>query len=369
MMSVLIIDDSITIRQRIKLELKKARLFEEYYEARDGREGLRMLEAHEVDLVLCDVIMPGMDGFEFLAQVKATDEFADIPVIMLTGQESTEKKIQGLDLGASDYLTKPFDPGELIARVKVQVKIKTLQDDLRAANERYRELSVTDYLTRLYNRRHFMEIFLNEFERCQRYALPLSFVILDIDHFKSINDTRGHLQGDSVLVELAGILKNNLRVHDVVARHGGEEFVILLPMAGPDEAIFVATKLRGIVERHKFPGMDDQSVTVSLGICSYPGDNIDSIDAIIAAADDALYKAKGAGRNLVWLYGQPEPAPRALSAIKVPGGLDSRPAETAPGETPPPRASEPHATEPRATEPNANATQPDVPVAPPVPVA
>jgi two-component system, cell cycle response regulator len=310
MTAVLIIDDSITIRQRIKLELKKATLFDEYHEARDGAEGLRVVEAHPIDLVLCDVIMPGMDGFEFLAAMKAAEGSADIPVIMLTGQESTEKKIQGLDLGASDYLTKPFDPGELIARVRVQLKIKQLQDDLRNANERYRELSVTDYLTKLFNRRHFMDIFLNEFERAQRYLLPLSFVILDIDHFKSINDTKGHLVGDSVLAELAGVLRHNLRSHDVVARYGGEEFVVLLPMAGADEAVRVAEKLRSRTERYRFSAMDGRSVTISVGVCSYPRKGVDKVDQIIAAADEALYQAKRNGRNVVWMSGEDIPALR-----------------------------------------------------------
>ena len=299
MSAVLIIDDSITIRQGIKLALKKASVFDDYLEARNGSEGIEKLDANSVDLVLCDVVMPEKDGFEFLEEMKRQEKYADIPVIMLTGQESVDKKILGLNLGASDYLTKPFDPGELIARVKVQLKIKSLQDELKAANERYRELSITDYLTKLYNRRHFMELSLREFERCKRYNHDLSLVMCDLDHFKSINDTLGHQVGDAVLADLGQILMGNLRGHDVVARYGGEEFIILLPMAGNGEVVSVAEKLRHRVEKHQFPGVDDRNVTISLGISCFPYDNPQSIDELITLADKALYHAKRTGRNKV----------------------------------------------------------------------
>jgi len=297
--SILIIDDSITVRQGIKLALKKASLFQDFYEARDGRQGLDQLRQHHPDVVLCDVIMPEMDGFTFLEKMKEDPAFIDTPVIMLTGEGLVDKKVRGLDLGASDYLTKPFDFSELLARVKVQLKLKTLQDELKKVNEQLLELSRVDYLTQIFNRRYFMEQFQVEFDRCRRYGQPLSFMIMDIDHFKLVNDTHGHPVGDQVLSDLGKTANGQFAFHDVLARYGGEEFVVLLPMAAPDEANNVAEKLRQAVEQNDFPALPGQRVTISLGVCSYPLPGVDSPDAIISAADEALYLAKETGRNRV----------------------------------------------------------------------
>lgn len=299
MAKILIVDDSITIRKAIRYTLTKAALFEEILEARDGEEAIAKIEEHNPDIVICDIVMPKLDGFETLKIIKENPKYYDLPIIMLTAQESVEKKVMGLELGASDYLTKPPDHSELIARVKVQMKIKHLQDELKQANERYKELARTDYLTGLFNRRYFMEVFESAFERCRRYSQPLGFVIMDLDHFKKINDTMGHHQGDSVLSEFARLLKEKLRSHDTVARYGGEEFVIALPMATKDECKMVAQKIRKSVEAFNFTGMGEKRVTVSAGAVSYPFKGISKVDELIARADDALYAAKEGGRNCV----------------------------------------------------------------------
>lgn len=297
--NILIIDDSSTIRHGIHLVLKQARLFDNYFEVASAMEGLEILEEYPVEVVICDIVMPGMDGFEFLREMKSQDDYRDIPVVLLTGQESVEKKIKGLDMGASDYLLKPFDPGELIARVKVQLKVKRLQDELKVAKQRYKELSLTDYLTQIFNRRHFMELFDLEFSRSMRYGHPLSLVIFDLDDFKHINDNFGHLQGDKVLRQLSDLVKSEIRSYDVFARYGGEEFVLMLPQTPVEGAFPVAEKIREKLEKFKFEGLGRGEVTISIGVSTYPHDDIQDSKDLISAADTALYEAKENGKNQV----------------------------------------------------------------------
>jgi diguanylate cyclase (GGDEF)-like protein len=302
--NILIVDDSPTIREYIKVTLLAAKKqgFNKVLEAENGRDALEILSKHSIDLILCDVLMPEMDGFTFLKEIKANPAYFDIPVIMLTAEESVEKKVKGLESGASDYVTKPFDESELIARVRVHLKIKRLQDELKEANERYRRLSITDDLTGLYNRRYFFEILEREFERAVRYHLPLALVIIDVDHFKEVNDNFGHLQGDVILTEIASLITGNLRSHDIVARYGGEEFVLLLPMASGDTARSVSEKIRRLIERHRFKGAGDHSITVSIGVCTYPTSAVERIDDLISLADGGLYEAKREGRNSVVIH-------------------------------------------------------------------
>ncbi len=297
--NILIIDDSITILQGIKLVLKQAELFDHYFEARSAAEGMKILNENPVDVILCDIIMPGMDGFEFLSEVKAREKYMDIPVILLTGQEALDKKIKGLDMGASDYVTKPFDPDELIARVQVQTKVKRLQDELKLAKQRYKELSITDYLTQIHNRRHFMELFDREFSRATRYLYDLSLVIFDLDNFKMVNDTYGHLQGDRVLKGVADGVKSEIRSHDVFARYGGEEFILLLPQTPLKGASLVAEKIRRNIAETSIDGMAIGDVTISIGVASYPNSRVKDSHSLISLADEAMYNAKTNGKNRV----------------------------------------------------------------------
>jgi diguanylate cyclase (GGDEF)-like protein len=209
-------------------------------------------------------------------------------------------KIKGLQQGASDYITKPFDPEELVARVKVHLKIKNLQDDLKRTNELLLELSNTDHLTGLFNRRYLMEALEKEVQRSVRKGGNLSLIMLDIDHFKQVNDTYGHLQGDIVLQKVSVQLQKELRSYDVAARYGGEEFIAVLPDATIKEAAFVADRVRMSIQKAKFSGaLSKLSLTVSLGVALFSPESNTSVDGFIKLADDALYRAKSGGRNRV----------------------------------------------------------------------
>lgn len=298
--SVLIIDDSDSVREKIIKTLESFNLFVRYYEAEDGLEGFKKLLSSPVDIILCDLEMPRIDGFKFLSMMKSRPELQDTPVIMLTGMNNRDLKIKGLEQGASDYITKPFDPEELVARVKVHLKVKNLQDDLKRTNELLLELSNTDHLTGLFNRRYLMDALDKEVQRSSRKGGNLSLLILDIDHFKNVNDTYGHLQGDAVLQKVALQLQKELRNYDIAARYGGEEFIAVLPDATLKEAAFVADRIRMSIQSSKFNGALSQLVlTVSLGVALYAPEDGTTVDGFIKRADDALYRAKANGRNRV----------------------------------------------------------------------
>jgi two-component system, cell cycle response regulator len=300
--NILVIDDQESVRKKIKSILHKADLIEFYFEAKSGLDGIKMLMDKKVDLVICDVVMPEFDGYKFLISKSTKPEFDEIPVIMLTSEEDVEKKIKGFEHGATDYLTKPFDEGELIARVKAHLKIKHLQDELKEKNALLQELSGTDDLTKLANRRRFMEQFASEFARAKRYKTELSFLILDLDFFKQVNDSHGHLAGDSVLVQIAKVMKESVRSSDLVGRYGGEEFGLLLPETGLKGSRVYADRIRKRIEDTRFEAAGKLiHVTVSGGISSYPEISVETVDELWRKADQALYRAKQNGRNRIEL--------------------------------------------------------------------
>lgn len=300
--SLLIIDDSALVRERITSTLDSFGLFSFYHQAEDGLDGFKKLLTESVDMILCDLEMPRIDGFKFLGMMKSRPELKDIPVIILTGMHDKELKIKGLENGACDYITKPFDPEELVARVKVHLKIKQLQDDLKRSNELLHELSITDFLTGLYNRRHLIESLSREILRADRKNGELSLIVMDIDHFKAVNDCYGHQQGDHVLQIVSTILKNELRNYDIAARFGGEEFVAVIPDVAADEAMLVAERIRLAVQNHRFESdLSELSLTISLGVADLSILSCQTVDNFIKLADDALYRAKANGRNCVEL--------------------------------------------------------------------
>jgi len=299
--SILIIDDSAVAREIILDALRQSNLAATFLTAPNGSEALALLERQHVDLVLCDLEMPDIDGLGFLERVNDNDLWREIPVIILTGHETREEKIRGLESGACDYVTKPFDAGELVARVRIQLKIKTLQDRLRESNRRLEQLSRTDPLTGLANRRHFLEVLEEAFAAATGEGTPLSLIMLDIDYFKRLNDTRGHQAGDTVLVKFGDLLLDG---DGFAARYGGEEFAIVLMERNIKEAQEVAEELRRQVTEMSFdPPLDNLNVTASLGVAAIPHPEIETLTQLIRKADDALYRAKHSGRNRVETMG------------------------------------------------------------------
>jgi len=298
--NILIIEDSKVVRTQLVDTLVTVDLFDTIHEAADGLEGLNILASNPVDIILCDLMMPAMDGFQFLEAIRKREELQHIPVIILSDRGESASKVKGLGVGARDYITKPFDPAELIARLLVQLNIKSLQDEMRKTNELLKELSITDHLTHLYNRRYMMEELEMEFHRSLRKKGDLCLVLIDVDHFKLVNDTYGHQNGDLVLAAIAEMIQVELRRYDMAARYGGEEFAMILPDTPLHDGYGIAERLRESVGGITFPPpMENLVITISQGIAALPAPRINSVDALIKAADNALYQAKQNGRNRV----------------------------------------------------------------------
>ncbi|HEX2676857.1 MAG TPA: diguanylate cyclase, partial [Polyangiales bacterium] len=247
--TVLIVDDARSNRNTVAELLTSTGLAAKTLFAEDGLQAFKVMRSEPVDLVVCDVNMPRCDGLKFL-RLKATDSaFEGIPVIVLTGAEDLTRKVQALTSGASDYVTKPFDAAELVARIGVHLKLRKLQSELIATNSELERLTLVDPLTEVSNRRAFTKKLEEEFVRARRYDRPLSLAMLDIDHFKQVNDTHGHPAGDSALIALATACKRMLRVNDFVARYGGEEFALILPETPGEGAALAMNRLRETIGR------------------------------------------------------------------------------------------------------------------------
>ncbi|HEX2693781.1 MAG TPA: PleD family two-component system response regulator [Gemmatimonadaceae bacterium] len=295
---ILVVDD-----HEDNVELLRARLQARGYEvfgANDGFTALEIVQRVIPDLILLDVMMPKMDGMEVVRRLKANRSLPFIPVIMQTALDSTENKVEGLDAGADDYITKPINFAELEAHVKSMLRIKQLQTELNQANEKLRTISLTDGLTGIENRRSLEERLKEVWSHSVRLHEPIALVMCDIDKFKSVNDTYGHLVGDEVLKEFARILKDEAREIDRVGRYGGEEFLLILPGTVLDAAVTFAERLREKVENHTF-AYEGGTLrrTMSCGVAGSPHPRVKDQEALVRAADDALYVAKETGRNKV----------------------------------------------------------------------
>jgi diguanylate cyclase (GGDEF)-like protein len=292
------------------VDILDARLSSRGYEvvtATNGQEALDRVHGEAPHLILCDVMMPVIDGFEVSRRIKSDTSLPFIPIILVTAKDTAEDIVEGLEAGADDYISKPYNFKELEARVRAMLRIKRLQDELdqknrelEVANKRLRKLSITDGLTGLFNHRHVHELLRDEWERSLRSGEPVGVAMLDLDRFKSINDTYGHPTGDVVLYETARIISETAREIDMVGRYGGEEFIAILPNTDEEAAAHFAERVREQVEAHLYRDEDNEiRMTVSCGVASAPREGIESPEALLKMADEALYSAKTSGRNRV----------------------------------------------------------------------
>ena len=293
---VLVVEDNELERQLIRHRLRPDRVA--MLEAADGSSGLELARSTLPDLILLDLDLPDLSGFEVIHQLKEDPATRSIPVIFISAFGSTEAKVRALDLGAIDFVTKPFDPAELRARLRVAFRLKFQQDLL----EKQAHL---DALTGLANRLALRERLEAEWSACRRRAAPLSLLILDVDHFKRVNDHFGHASGDHALRRVAEALRVVARTSDLVARYGGEEFVLLAPDCDLIGALGLAERAREQVEALRIVfEVTPHALSASVGVATAAGLAPDDPepDALFDRADRALYEAKASGRNAVWAW-------------------------------------------------------------------
>jgi two-component system cell cycle response regulator len=280
----------------------------EILEAGDGESGLKLAQDSNPDLILLDLKMPRLDGISVARKLKTDPHTRAIPLILLTACRNLEAKVDAFAAGADDYVTKPFEFAEIDARIRAMLRkrdrLVTLEltvRDLSSTNEQLEQLLMVDDKTGLYNFREFQRRLREEWQRAERYAVPLSLVFFDLDKFKNLNDTLGHQAGDRVLQEFATLVTGGARANDVAARYGGEEFAVILPHTDAEMAARVADRIRCATQDFVFLEDDTPTrVTVSAGVSTYPSTaSIESVDSLVRAADVALYRAKDMGRNRV----------------------------------------------------------------------
>jgi diguanylate cyclase (GGDEF)-like protein len=293
--SVLIVDD-----EKANIIALTMILSPEYtvYAAKNGEDALAIAKEHQPDVILLDILMPDMDGYEVLTALKKDENTCEIPVIFVTGLTDSEDEERGLTIGAADYISKPFRPAIIKLRVRNQIQMRNQFNIIN-------NLSLTDPLTGIPNRRNFDNWMRAEWNNAKRSNTPLSILVADIDFFKDYNDKFGHLQGDVALQVVAKALMSSVRrSNDFVARWGGEEFVALLPAACLAGAMEVAENVRNNIKGSLIPCSEDgaQSITVSIGVNTVTPDKKSTISEFIEGADRALYEAKNTGRDKVCDY-------------------------------------------------------------------
>lgn len=296
---LLIADDSLVSRHLLDSTLKKWG-----YTVRTVADGAAAWNEFQTDdppdLAILDWVMPGLTGPEVCRLVRQQEREKYTYLILLTSKSLKEDLIEGMESGADDYVTKPFDQHELQVRLRAGIRILELQAELVAAREALRDQATRDPLTKLWNRRHILEVLDRELARIQRHDTSLGLIMLDLDHFKSINDTHGHLAGDEVLRETARRLRAAVRQYDSIGRYGGEEFLIVMPGCGGGDIEKQAERLRlSLCQTPMQVGDLELTVTGSFGATfSLPAYQANQQD-LVKVADEALYRAKRGGRNRV----------------------------------------------------------------------
>jgi diguanylate cyclase (GGDEF)-like protein len=286
------IDDSIEVHRLVGARMRHEGV--DFHFATGGREGVEMAMQLRPSVILLDIDMPGMDGFEVMRALKSRTETRHVPVIVVSGMCDSTEKVTAFDLGANDYVTKPFEMAELKARLRAMIRLDQL---LRLLNER----AEVDGLTGLSNRASFNKHIQREVAEASRHGNALTVALLDIDHFKSINDTYGHPAGDEVLMRFSRLISQSCRTSDIACRYGGEEFALIMPQTSPHDALVVCDRIRAALSQITWPKHPERSVTVSIGLvgCAPSENGLFSPEQWIEGADRALYASKHGGRNRV----------------------------------------------------------------------
>ena len=299
-MEALVVDDSAVYRKLIGDHLRSWGFG--VILAESGSEAWRILEQPDAPkLVLLDWVLPDLDGIELCQRIRRAGLSGPyVYVILLTGKEGHQNMLDAMQAGADDYLVKPFDELELKARLLVGKRILDLQDELVSARESMRRAATHDSLTGLMNRGEIVDMLVRELERARREHKPVSIILGDIDNFKSVNDTLGHLFGDEALREVAGRLREQLRVYDGVGRYGGEEFLLVLPNCDLPNALLRANELReSIASKPVVCCGEERLITMSLGVAVSDCDGENEVEMLLNQADAGLYAAKENGRNRI----------------------------------------------------------------------
>lgn len=309
---LLVVDDSPAIHRLLSVKLHDEGL--EFLTAYQGEEGLELAQEHQPALILLDVHMPGIDGYETLHQLKTNPETIEIPVIMLSGDDNPEQKVRCFQLGATDFVTKPFDVSELRARIQSALRIRSLLIMLA-------QRAQIDGLTGLYNRAAFDKTLAEEVERAAASGDPLALVMSDLDRFKRLNDTFGHQAGDAAIAGFAQVIAGEIRSYDIACRYGGEEFALILPGTSLEESAILCERIRRETEQLSWAKYPEMVTTASFGMTSGPIDAAQSNDprSWVEAADQALYAAKDNGRNRVEPYEPTNPDLDETQSLRLAG--------------------------------------------------
>ena len=297
MAKVLVVDDIAESRLLLRFDLTDDE--HEVIEADNGHACIAMSESERPDLILLDIMMPGIGGLTTIQRLKSNPATQMIPVIMVSANNTKELIVAALDIGAHDYVSKPVIYPVLAARIRSALRLKQAQDELSIANSALQQLASTDTLTGLFNRRHFMNLVTAELSKSKRYQRQLSMIMIDADYFKQLNDNFGHATGDQALIQLAKTCSGLCRKADIIGRIGGEEFLICCPETDLAGARDLAERIRAFVEVYDkdCPVQSKRQFTVSIGVSQYHVD--DSIETLMAKVDKQLYRAKDCGRNRV----------------------------------------------------------------------
>lgn len=301
---ILVVDDLSENLQLISLILEK-RGYETTF-AISGEQALERVKSAKPDLILLDFMMPQMNGLEVCEKIKANPELAEIPIIFLTASHEQDDLIQAFEKGAVDYITKPFSTPELLARVRTHLELKNAREHLKKLldkqaqlNKKLENLANRDPLTGVWNRHYFLNLCEREISRAYRYNRLFSILIIDLDHFKKINDAYGHTIGDEVLIAITITVQNSIRKIDFLGRFGGDEFLVLLPETPVNVAVDMAETIRDNLEKKVILAEEiEVRVTVSIGVSTYQLED-QNIDPVLQRADQVLDQAKNQGRNRV----------------------------------------------------------------------